>query len=69
MQLSKLDELFEKEIDQLLTTAQVAKKLNIAEKTVRKWRYEGLLPAVKVGKRLVRYRWRDIREWLRTNGG
>lgn len=69
MQELEASRVFDKGIEELLTTDQVAKALNVTVKTVRKWRYEGQLPAVKVGKRLVRYRMRDILEWLRTNGG
>jgi excisionase family DNA binding protein len=59
-------EIFDKEIDGLLTTVELAKLLNISPKTVRKWRYERNLPAIKVGKRLVRYRKKDILAWLKT---
>ena len=62
------DPIFENQITELLTTEQVASRLNVAVKTVRKWRYEGRLPAVKVGKRLVRYKWGSVLEWLKTNG-
>ena len=61
-------EIFDKGIDGLLTTDQVARCLNVSPKTIRKWRYERSLPAVKVGTRLVRYRKEDILEWLKTNG-
>ncbi len=50
-------QVFEMGIEELLTTEQVAVRLNVAIKTVRKWRYEGQLLVVKVGKRLVRYKW------------
>lgn len=54
--------------NQLLTTKQVAQLFNIPEKTIRKWRYEGDLPAVKVGRRLVRYKLGDIQRWLNQEG-
>lgn len=60
--------IFEKEISEYLTTEQVAEFLNVSVRTVRKWRYEGAIDAVKVGRRLVRYRLRDVLEWLETNG-
>jgi excisionase family DNA binding protein len=55
---------------ELLDTAQVAKWLNIAESTVRKWVHYGFIPHVKIG-RCVRYREEDIETWLqeRTEAG
>lgn len=62
-------ELDKQQHEELLTTDQVAERLQISRKTVRKWRYEGSLPAVKVGRRLVRYRWPQVLEWLELQGG
>ncbi len=61
--------LFDIENGTLLTTAELAERLNVAEKTIRHWRYARGLPAVKLGPKLVRYRWKDILGWLKANGG
>lgn len=52
----------------LLNVDELASVLRISPKTVRKWRYQGDIEAVKIGKRLVRFRWGDILKWLQANG-
>jgi DNA-binding transcriptional regulator YiaG len=58
------------ECEQLITADVLAKRLNIAVKTVRKWRYEGVLPPESMVKlhRSVRFRWEKVLEWLITKG-
>lgn len=47
-----------------MTTADVARLLNVATSTVRCWRYTGTGPqAYQVGKHL-RYRRSDVEAWL-----
>lgn len=48
----------------LLSTDELAALLKVSPKTVRKWRYTKEIEAVKVGKKLVRFRWGDIQKWL-----
>ncbi len=63
--------LFENlENEQLLTAEELAKRLNIAVKTVRKWRYENVLPSDSMVKlrHQVRYRWGKVLGWLITKG-
>ena len=48
--------------DDLLTTAEVEALLRVSRQTLVRWRKDGTLPAVKIG-RLVRYR-RDAVEAL-----
>lgn len=48
----------------LLTTAQLSRYLQTAEKTLRQWRWSGQGPRfVKVG-RAVRYRPEEVEAWL-----
>lgn len=54
--------------EDLLTVEEVAMVLTVAPKTIRKWRFQGDLRAVKIGRRLIRFRWGDVLEWLKTNG-
>jgi DNA-binding transcriptional regulator YiaG len=54
--------------DQLLTAEQLAERLNISVKTVRKWRYESILPPEAMVKlrHQVRYRWGKVLAWIAT---
>jgi hypothetical protein len=56
--------------DELLTAEQLAKRLNIAVKTIRKWRYIGYFPPNCVVKlrHNVRYHWGQVLRWLQTKG-
>ena len=47
----------EKEV--LLKTEEVARRLNVSPLTIRAWRFQGILPCVRLG-RAVRYRPGDI---------
>lgn len=47
-------------MERLLRAEEAAALLGCKESAIRKWRYQGLLPAVRVGKRAVRYRVRDL---------
>jgi DNA-binding transcriptional regulator YiaG len=66
---ARKDQLFDNiEFDELLTAAQLAKRLNIAVRTVRKWRYEQVLPTESMVKLRyqVRYRWGKVLAWIAT---
>ncbi len=66
---SNVPKLFDNlEDEQLLTADQLAERLNIAVRTVRKWRYEKVLPSecmVKL-RHQVRYRWGKVLAWIAT---
>lgn len=63
--LSNFSEIFGdlKEND-LLSVEELAIVLKISPKTVWRWRYQGDVKAVKIGRRLVRFRWGDVLKWL-----
>lgn len=65
--------IFENLEGNLLSAEQLADRLQIRVKTIRSWRYKRVLPQhcmMKVGQRLVKYRWDRVLEWLiETNGG
>ena len=42
--------------DELKTEAELARKLGEEERTVRNWRYRGLIPYLSLGHRSIRYR-------------
>ena len=48
-----------------LTAPQLARKLNVSLKAIRKWSLSGKLMCVKMG-RLVRYNWPEIEKRLLT---
>lgn len=45
---------------ELLTTQQAAKFLGVSDATLRKWVREGLLPEVRVGRKLLRFDPNDL---------
>lgn len=49
-----------------LTTAQVAQRVGISRRTVKRWRNEGAGPVFvrPNGRRMVRYRESDVEAWL-----
>lgn len=50
-------------MNNLMTTKQLADKLQVAEITIRKWREKGL-PFVKLG-RAVRFETEAVNEWIK----
>jgi hypothetical protein len=53
-------------LERLLSTEEVAEVLGRPSRTLRQWRYLGVGPTyLKVGA-AVRYRPRDVEEWLRA---
>lgn len=59
------------EMRPLGSAAEVAAHLQIPEKTLAEWRSRGVGPKYMRISRYVRYRWRDVDEWLasRVRGG
>jgi excisionase family DNA binding protein len=52
--------------DRLLTVKDLADYLGVPVATLYQWRYRGEGPAgFRVGKH-VRYRWRDVEEWIES---
>jgi excisionase family DNA binding protein len=55
------------ELEQLLTTTEVARLLRISRVTLWEWRRKGLVPApVRVGLNRLRWRANEVRDYLRT---
>jgi predicted DNA-binding transcriptional regulator AlpA len=53
------------EDDRLLTTAQLAERLQVPESTLRRWRMDGRGPTVTwLNPRRARYRPADVEAWL-----
>jgi excisionase family DNA binding protein len=54
----------DREVEQLLTTEDVAQECQVPAETVRYWRHAGTGPvAIRVG-RYVRYRRADVAAWV-----
>ena len=51
----------------LLNYKEVAHELGIAEYTARRWMWEGRIPSVKLGKKLLRARSEDIEALIHAN--
>ena len=52
------------EVWQLIGYEAAAEMLGIAPVTLRKWVMKGRIPAKKLGKRIVRFDPRELREWI-----
>lgn len=59
------------QLEELLTIKQAAKILNVSTQTLRRWDKQGILKAVRVGRRKGvgdrRYRKKDIEEHISQN--
>jgi excisionase family DNA binding protein len=51
-------------MEKLLTKKQVAEMLGIKESTLYAWVHQNRIPHLKIGKRLLRFREKDIIAWL-----
>jgi hypothetical protein len=66
---SRSNQLFDNlDGETLLTASEIAARLGVATWTIRKWRYEGYLPADTMLKLRhgVKYRWTRVLRWLNT---
>lgn len=50
--------------DELLTTSEVAELAKVSEQTVRRWRFDGDLPFIRLGYRTVRHRRSDVEDLI-----
>ena len=54
--------------DVLLKTAEAAKRLGVAKRTMEDWRVDKIGPPyVRVGRRLIRYRASDLAEYVNSS--
>jgi predicted site-specific integrase-resolvase len=51
--------------DDIIDSKELASRLSVHERTVRRWRNEGTGPPVLWAGGVARYRWGDVLEWLR----
>jgi excisionase family DNA binding protein len=50
--------------EHLMTAAEVAQRFNVHPETIRRWARKGELPAVRVNRKVVRYRPSDVEALL-----
>ena len=50
--------------DEMMTYDQVAVLLSVPKGTLYSWRSRGLIPYVRVGRRLIRFRRSELEAWL-----
>ncbi len=48
----------------LLTAEDVARRLSLPSRTVRRWAAEGRMPSLRLGGTVIRFRETDIEDWL-----
>ncbi len=67
-----VSQLFDnQEIGILLTAEELGAQLNVSPKTIRKWRYERVLPddcMLKLRSQ-VRFKWEHVLLWLKSKDG
>jgi len=50
---------------ELLSPKELARRLGISLRTLRRWRSMGLLPEpIKLSSRIIRWNWEDVKLWL-----
>ena len=54
------------ENEQFLTTSEIAKILQVHQRTVQRWISSNRLKAIKVGPKILRVRRRDLNEFLKS---
>jgi len=59
---------FDNQID-LYTYSELSELLRVPVSTLRKWVMLKSIPHIKLGTKLVRFRKRDILDWLHNSGG
>ena len=52
-------------IDELIDRVELAKRLKMSPETIRQWTYRGRIPCVRLSRKVIRYSWRAIQEWLK----
>jgi excisionase family DNA binding protein len=55
--------------DEVLTPEEIAKRLKISVHTLEKWRHGGLIPAMKLNYRTIRYSWPAVFAALQNLSG
>ena len=51
---------------ELLTTDQLAERLNVKPRTIQGWGRTGRIPSVRISHKVIRYDWQKVFEALRS---
>ncbi len=54
-------------IERFMTVKDLADTIRVKESTLRDWIFKRQIPVVRIG-RLVRFRWSEVEQWLRSGG-
>jgi excisionase family DNA binding protein len=52
-----------------ITRKELATQLGVSDRTIRNWQNQGLVPAIRIGKRTVRFSLADVTTFLKKRGG
>lgn len=55
-------------LDELLTIEDITAILKVSPKTIYNWTYRDLIPCLKLGRGLLRFRQSEILNWLNQKG-
>jgi excisionase family DNA binding protein len=55
------------EPENLLTITDVSEMLRVSPKTIYNWAYRDLIPRIKLGRGLLRFRRTDILRWIESS--
>ncbi|WP_353685423.1 helix-turn-helix domain-containing protein [Thermodesulfovibrio sp. 3462-1] len=50
--------------EKLLTSQEVAEILGITMHRLYTWTAQGKIPVIKISRKMIRFRWSDIEQWL-----
>lgn len=50
---------------ELLTASEVAERLRVSKDTIRLWTQDGILPAIRINQKIVRYDFAEVVRSLR----
>ena len=55
--------------DELLNDRQLAHRIGVKPRTIRRWARRGLIPSVRIGAKVIRFEWASVRAALAAHEG
>jgi excisionase family DNA binding protein len=53
--------------ENLINAVELAERLDVKEQTIRRWAFEGRIPAYTIGKRVIRFDYEEVRQVMRND--
>ena len=53
--------------EDLITAEELAERLGVTEATVRRWAVTSRIPAYRIGKKIVRFNYEEVRQVMRND--